>query len=232
MLQSPDRDISREGAPPMPDILLHATHISHHFDLELYRDVELKLERSQSAAILGRSGSGKSTLLHHCSTFLQPSEGNVMLLGKDIYRLKDPQLEKLRRYELGIIFQFHYLFKGMSAMENVEVATMLAGQEIDEALLEKLEIREVMGQKISELSGGQQQRVSIARVLSKKPRVIFADEPTGNLDKETANLVMDVLLDYIRTQEAGLLLVTHDEEMAKRCSDIYRLEDRRLEHIV
>ena len=216
----------------MSNTLLHATGISHHFDLELYRDVDLKLDTFQSAAILGRSGSGKSTLLHHCSTFLKPSEGKVMLLGKDIYTLKDPQLEQLRRYDLGIIFQFHYLFKGMSAMENIEVATMLAGQEIDETLLENLEIREVMEQKISELSGGQQQRVSIARVLSKKPKMIFADEPTGNLDKETANLVMDVLLDYVHTQEAALLLVTHDEEMARRCNDIYRLEDQRLEPVV
>ena len=211
--------------------LLHASNISHHFDLELYRDVEIRLDSSRSIAILGRSGSGKSTLLHHCSTFLKPSEGRVELFGKEVYALKDAQLEALRRYELGIIFQFHYLFKGMSARENIEVATLLAGSDIDEALLEKLEIEEVMSQKISELSGGQQQRVSVARVLSKKPRIIFADEPTGNLDKETANLVMDVLLDYVKQEETGLLLVTHDEEMAQRCNASYRLEDRRLEPI-
>jgi putative ABC transport system ATP-binding protein len=215
----------------MSETLLHATHISHHFDLELYRNVELKLVSSQSAAILGRSGSGKSTLLHHFSTFLKPAEGKVHLLGRDIYSLKNAQVEMLRRHELGIIFQFHYLFKGMSAMENIDVATMLGGVEIDESLLDRLEIREVMSQKISELSGGQQQRVSIARVLSKKPKVIFADEPTGNLDKETANLVMDVLLEYVREEKAGLLLVTHDEEMAKRCDESYRLEDQRLEKI-
>jgi len=215
----------------MSTTLLHATHISHHFDLELYRDVELTLKSSHSAAILGRSGSGKSTLLHHFSTFLKPSTGEVNLLGKEIYRLNDTQIEMLRRYELGIIFQFHYLFKGMSALENIEVATMLAGETIDEGLLDKLEITELMSQKISELSGGLQQRVSIARVLSKKPRVIFADEPTGNLDKETANLVMDVLLDYVHTEEAGLLLVTHDEEMAHRCDESYRLEDKKLERI-
>ena len=212
----------------MSDILLHATNISHHFDLELYRDIELKLNASCSTAILGRSGSGKSTLLHHCSTFLKPSEGKVMLLGEDIYALRNARIERLRRYDLGIIFQFHYLFKGMSAMENIEVATMLAGVEIDTLLLEKLEIEEVMKHKISELSGGQQQRVSIARVLSKKPRMIFADEPTGNLDKETAKLVMSVLLDYVRREKAGLLLVTHDEEMAALCDEKYRLENQRL----
>ena len=216
----------------MSDILLHATNISHHFDIELYHNAELQLNRSESIAILGRSGSGKSTFLHHCSTFLKPSEGKVKLLGEDVYSLRNAKVEKLRRYELGIIFQFHYLFKGMSARENVEVATMLAGQEIDEKLLEKLEIEDVMGQKISELSGGQQQRVSIARVLSKKPKLIFADEPTGNLDRETADLVMDVLLDYVRKEEAGLLLVTHDEEMAKRCDENYRLEEKKLERIL
>ena len=89
-----------------------------------------------------------------------------------------------------------------------------------------------MDQKIGELSGGQQQRVSIARVLSKKPRIIFADEPTGNLDKETAALVMDVLLDYIKEHDAGLLLVTHDEAMAGRCDSVYRLEDKILKEIV
>ena len=109
---------------------------------------------------------------------------------------------------------------------------MLSESPIEDALLEQLEIKELMGQKIGELSGGQQQRVSIARVLSKKPRIIFADEPTGNLDKETAALVMNVLLDYIRENDAGLLLVTHDESMALRCDTLYRLEDKVLKEVV
>ena len=103
---------------------------------------------------------------------------------------------------------------------------MLSGSTIEESLLEKLEIKDLMGQRIGELSGGQQQRVSIARVLSKKPRIIFADEPTGNLDKETAKLVMDVLLDYVKNNEASLLLVTHDEQMAGLCDTVYRLKDK------
>jgi putative ABC transport system ATP-binding protein len=166
--------------------------------------------------------------MHIASTFIKPDEGSVTLLGHDLYSLDEAAIESLRRYDIGIIFQFHYLFKGMSAMENIEVATMLSGEAIDEALLEKLEIKELMKQKIGELSGGQQQRVSIARVLSKKPRIIFADEPTGNLDAETADLVMDVLLDYVRETEAGLLLVTHDNAMAKRCDSVFRLEDKML----
>ncbi len=211
--------------------LLEAKGISHGFDTLLFSNVDFSLAPGHSAAIVGRSGSGKSTLLHIFSTFIQPNAGRVILLDQDIYALKENKVEALRRFDIGIIFQFHYLFKGMSAKENVEVATMLSGSEIEDALLEKLEIKELMGQKIGELSGGQQQRVSIARVLSKKPRIIFADEPTGNLDKETAELVMDVLLDYIRENGAGLVLVTHDESMSSRCEKQYRLEDKILKEV-
>lgn len=215
----------------MSKSLLKATGLSHSFDTLLFSNVNFTLIPAESAAIVGRSGSGKSTLLHIFSTFIKPDEGTVMLLNKDIYALKDAKVEAVRRFEIGIIFQFHYLFKGMSAMENIEVATMLSGSDIEDALLAKLEIKELMDQKIGELSGGQQQRVSIARVLSKKPRIIFADEPTGNLDKETAELVMDVLMDYIKETGAGLVLVTHDESMASRCDTLYRLEDKVLKEI-
>jgi len=210
----------------MSEPLLEATGISHSFDTLLFSNVNFSLNSQQSAAIVGRSGCGKSTLLHIFSTFLKPDKGNVILFSKDLYPQKDEDIEALRRYDIGIIFQFHYLFKGMSAMENVQVSTMLSTTEIEETLLEKLEIKELMDQKIGELSGGQQQRISIARVLSKKPRIIFADEPTGNLDNETAELVMDVLLDYTKETGAGLLLVTHDEGMAARCDSTYKLEDK------
>ena len=212
----------------MSQVLLEASEVSHGFEYTLFDEIEFVLKASESAAIIGRSGSGKSTLLHIFSTFLTPDAGSVKLLGRALYTLKEEELEMLRRYEIGIIFQFHYLFKGMSAMENIAVATMLSGQEIDVKLLEKLEIKELMGHKIGDLSGGQQQRVSIARVLSKKPRVIFADEPTGNLDKETATLVMDVLLSYVKENSAALLLVTHDREMAARCDRLYTLESKAL----
>lgn len=210
----------------MSQALLEATAVSHSFDTLLFANVDFSLLPHQSTAIIGRSGSGKSTLLHIFSTFIKPDEGSVKLFGKELSAQSDASIEALRRYDIGIIFQFHYLFKGMSAMDNVEVATMLSGEKIEEALLEKLEIKELMGQRIGELSGGQQQRVSIARVLSKKPRIIFADEPTGNLDKETAKLVMDVLLDYVKENESGLLLVTHDEEMAELCDRVFKLQDK------
>jgi len=212
----------------MSNALLKATDVSHGFDYPLFTHINFTLNPAESSAIVGRSGSGKSTLLHILSTFMKPNEGEVTLFGKDLYCLEEQSIEALRRYDIGIIFQFHYLFKGMSALDNINVATVLSSEEIDHSLLKKLEIDHLMDHKTSELSGGEQQRVSIARVLSKKPRVIFADEPTGNLDKETATLVMDVLLTYIQENEAGLVLVTHDEHLAARCNNIYKVEENSL----
>ena len=212
----------------MSNIILNATNISHTFDYPLFSNINLTLHEQESISIVGRSGSGKSTLLHIFSSFIKPNEGEVELLGKELYSLKEEQLEAVRRYDIGIVFQAHYLFKGMKAIENLEIATLLANETIDDKLLERLEIKELMEQKIGELSGGQQQRISIARVLSKKPKIIFADEPTGNLDKETAKLVMDVLLEYIKVENAAMILVTHDEEMAQLCNKSFRLENQSL----
>ncbi|WP_295421066.1 ABC transporter ATP-binding protein [Sulfurovum sp.] len=215
----------------MSHFLLEASNVSHSFDYPLFNHIDFKIAAKESVAIVGRSGSGKSTLLHIFSTFMKPIDGSVSLLEHDLYALSDGDIESLRRYDVGIIFQFHYLFKGMSALENIEVATMLSHEQIDDAILKKLEIDHLMNHKTSELSGGEQQRVSIARVLSKKPRIIFADEPTGNLDKETADLVMNVLIDYIKKTDGALVLVTHDESMAERCGKVYKLEDKMLKEI-
>ncbi len=212
----------------MSNIILNATNISHAFDYPLFSNINFSLSEKESISIVGRSGSGKSTLLHIFSSFIKPNQGEVKALEKELYNLNEDELEKIRRYDLGIVFQAHYLFKGMKAIENLEIATLLSNETIDEQLLERLEIKELMEQKIGELSGGQQQRVSIARVLSKKPKIIFADEPTGNLDKETAKLVMDVLLEYIDKENAAMILVTHDEEMAKLCNKNFRLENQKL----
>ncbi len=213
----------------MSKTLLKATDIAHKFDYQLFSDIDFEIKEKECKAILGRSGSGKSTLLHIFSTFIKPNIGEVELFNKNIYKLDEDEIESIRRYDLGIIFQAHYLFKGMTAIENLESATILSGESIDKNLIEKLEITENMSQKIGDLSGGQQQRVSIARVLSKKPKIIFADEPTGNLDRETANLVIRVLLEYVQENSAGMVLVTHDEAMARMCNKSYKLENRKLE---
>ena len=208
--------------------LLSAKNLSHSFDYELFNNVSLELNRNESIAIIGISGSGKSTLLHLLSTLLKPNEGTVSLLGEDVFSMKAKQLALLRRNELGLVFQSHYLFKGFSAYENLEVSEILAQEAIDNELLERLEIKHCIHQKVTELSGGQQQRVSIARVLTKKPTIIFADEPTGNLDNITAHEVMDLFFEYIKKHEAGMILVTHDEVLAHMCDKVYKLENKEL----
>ena len=211
--------------------LLSAQNLSHTFEYELFHDVSLELQAKESIAIIGVSGSGKSTLLHILSTLLIADKGSVSILGHDISTLKKSKLAKIKRDSLGLIFQSHYLFKGFSAYENLEVAAMLSEKKIDDELLERLKILEPINQKVTELSGGQQQRVSIARVLTKKPKIIFADEPTGNLDKETAHEVMKLFFEYIESEDAGMILVTHDEELAYMCKSVYRLEDKEFKKV-
>ncbi|EQL73319.1 ATP-binding cassette domain-containing protein [Helicobacter pylori] len=205
--------------------MIEAINISHAFEKPLYNGVNLHIKPKESLAILGVSGSGKSTLLSHLATMLKPDSGIVSLLEhQDIYALNSKKLLELRRLKVGIVFQSHYLFKGFSALENLQVASILAKQEINHSLLEQLGIAHTLKQGVGELSGGQQQRLSIARVLSKKPKIIIADEPTGNLDTTSANQVISMLQNYITEKEGALVLATHDENLAFTCSQVYRLE--------
>jgi putative ABC transport system ATP-binding protein len=208
--------------------LLEAKGIGHAFDYTLFENIDISIRPGESIAILGVSGSGKSTLLHILSTLLKPNEGEVRYNGERMYTQSDKKLLEIRRKEIGIIFQSHYLFKGFSAKENLEISSLISQKRIDPQLVKKLQIEDTMQKNVSVLSGGQQQRVSIARVLVKKPKLIFADEPTGNLDKATAYEVMDVMLDYIKEINGGMFIVTHDEKIAARCNTVYRLKEKRL----
>ncbi|MFT5659488.1 MAG: putative ABC transport system ATP-binding protein [Sulfurimonas sp.] len=211
--------------------LLSAKNLSHTFEYELFSNINLDLESRESIAIIGMSGSGKSTLLHILSSLLEPENGEVAIFSEDIYTMNKKKLSEIKRDSLGLVFQSHYLFKGFSAYENLEVAAILSDQSIDDELLNRLDIQECIQQKVTELSGGQQQRVSIARVLTKKPRIIFADEPTGNLDKKTANEVMKLFFEYCQKEDAGMILVTHDENLAHMCTHVYKLENKALNKI-
>lgn len=208
--------------------LLRGVNLTHAFEYTLFENINITLHNRGSIAILGVSGCGKSTMLHILSTLLKPNSGEVFYNEREIYSLSSDERLKIRRNDFGIIFQSHYLFKGFSAYENIELAAKLVNKKIDNEILDKLQISQILKQKIGELSGGQQQRVSIARVLHKNPNIIFADEPTGNLDKDTANDVFDVLFDYINNKDGGLILVTHDENLAQKCSSVYRLVDKKL----
>ena len=208
--------------------LIEAKDLGHAFDYTLFEEIDIAMHEGESIAILGISGSGKSTLLHILSTLLKPNTGKVIYHEQDMYALPDKKLLEIRRRDIGIIFQSHYLFKGFTTRENLEISSLISEQKIDPDLLHKLKIEDTVDKNIALLSGGQQQRVSIARVLVKKPKLIFADEPTGNLDRETAYEVIDVMLDYIRETQGGLFIVTHDEKIAARCTTVYRLKNRRL----
>ncbi len=213
------------------DLLLQANNISHKFDYELFNNITLSLKKQESIAIIGMSGSGKSTLLNILSSLLEPVSGQVLFENKEIYSLKQKKILDIRRKDFGIIFQAHYLFRGFSANENLDIATLLSGEELSQELLTDLKIDHVLNQGVGELSGGQQQRLSIARIMTKKPKIIFADEPTGNLDKDTANIVMDTLFNYIKNNDAGLILVTHESDLAYKCDKVYKLEDLILQEL-
>lgn len=212
-------------------LLLKAKQISHNFDYPLFSNINLELHEQESIAIIGTSGCGKSTLLNILGSLLTPNTGEVFYENKNIFALSQKEILNLRRDVFGIIFQAHYLFRGFSAMQNLQIAEFLSGNKIDNDILKALKIDNILYQGIGEISGGQQQRLSIARVLTKKPKIIFADEPTGNLDKETANEVMDVLFDYTLKEKAGMILVTHEEDLAFKCNKIFRLIDLGLERI-
>ena len=206
--------------------MLIANNLSHSFEgRELFSSLSLEIKPHSTTAIIGVSGSGKSTLLHILSTFLRPQNGSVSYNNIDLYSLSDKAILEIRRSEFAIIFQNHYLFRGFTAMDNLIVSKLLSNQEIDNDMIEKFKIDDILNMNIGKLSGGQQQRISIARAMTKKPKIIFADEPTGNLDKETANDVMNVIFEYIHKNSAALFLVTHDYNLANRCNNRYKLEN-------
>ena len=191
-------------------MILQAHHLTHRFEHLLYEDLTFSLRAGQSMAILGVSGSGKSSILNHLSTMLPPTSGTISLLAyPDIYSLSAHELLAIRRRDLGIIFQAHYLFRGFSTQENLAIAALLTDHPIDPALLRALQIEHLLSQSVGSLSGGQQQRVSIARVLSKKPKIIFADEPTGNLDDYSSDLIWSLLKSANQQLGITIVVVTH-----------------------
>ncbi|MCR2122504.1 ABC transporter ATP-binding protein [Campylobacter upsaliensis] len=204
--------------------LLRAENLSHSFEYPLFENLNLSLNAKDCIAVQGSSGCGKSTLLHILSSFLKPNSGIVLYQNQNLYDLNENKRLKIRRRDFGIIFQAHYLFKGFSALENIELASVLSKQDLDKELLKKLGIDMLLDQKIGKLSGGQQQRVSIARVLCKKPRIIFADEATGNLDFTNAQNVLRILMDYVKENDAALFFVTHDDTLASLCDKTYILK--------
>jgi lipoprotein-releasing system ATP-binding protein len=203
-------------------------------ELHVLRGVDLAVAPGEMAALVGPSGSGKSTLLHIAGLLERPDEGEVTIAGEAVGRLGDDQRSKLRRKALGFVYQYHHLLPEFSALENVIVPQMIAGRPKREArqhartLLETVGLAERLEHRPARLSGGEQQRVAIARALANGPIVLLADEPTGNLDPETAGRVFGMLREMVRQTRVAALIATHNLELARSMDRVLRLEQGRV----
>jgi len=215
-------DLAKSYGPP--SALVHAL-----------RGVSLEIRREEKIALLGKSGSGKSTLLNLLGGLDRPTSGRVEVAGRDLARLTGSGLARHRLHTVGMIFQSFNLIPSRTALENVELPMVFAGRSPKDRRAAAQQALEAVGlghrlqHRPAELSGGEHQRVAIARALVNQPRILLADEPTGNLDTATAREVMDLLMAHVRKHGTTLVLVTHDEELACECADrIVRLKDGQL----
>ena len=199
--------------------------------LDVLRGVNLDLPAGEVRALVGPSGAGKSTLLQIAGLLERPDSGEVFLAGQACSKLNDAARTRLRREKLGFVYQFHHLLPEFNALENVVLPQMLAGKSRTDAVERAQHLLQVLGvgdrasHRPARLSGGEQQRVAIARAMANGPAVMLADEPTGNLDEETADLVFSTLMQTIRDEGSALLVATHNPDLASRTDGIARLHN-------
>ena len=196
------------------------------------KNANLKINKGEFVAIIGPSGSGKSTFLHLVGGLERPSNGTIKVAGKDICCLSDKELARYRRQKVGFVFQQYNLIPVLNVKENIELPLQLDNKKIDkeyiEDLINLLGLKERKNHLPNQLSGGQQQRVAIARALSAKPSIILADEPTGNLDSKTTEEVMDLLKSSIKKYNQTLIIITHNENIARKADRIISIIDGEL----
>ena len=208
---------------------LNKIYGSGEAEVKALKNINLNIEQGEFVAIVGQSGSGKSKLLHLIGGVDIPSSGEVIIDGKNIYKLKEKELSILRRRKLGFIFQFFNLIPVLTAQENIEMPVLLDNEKIDKKymneLLRILGLEERKNNYPSQLSGGQQQRVSIGRALANKPSIILADEPTGNLDSKNSKEVLELLKYCAKKYNQTLILITHDINIAKSADRVITIED-------
>ncbi|AUX72004.1 putative ABC transporter ATP-binding protein YbbA [Erwinia pyrifoliae] len=202
--------------------------------LSILTGVELVVKPAETLALIGESGSGKSTLLGILAGLDDGSAGEVMMLGQPLHQMNEEQRAELRAQNVGFVFQSFMLVPTLNAQENVQLPALLRGEsdrqsrEQAAALLGQLGLGERLGHLPAQLSGGEQQRVALARAFNGRPALLFADEPTGNLDRKTGDRIVDLLFSMNRDHATTLILVTHDEQLAARCDRRLRLRDGKL----
>ncbi len=204
--------------------------------LEVLRGVDLRVEDGDFLALTGPSGAGKSTLLHILGGLDRPTKGKVYLDEDDIYKIHDRKRTEMRNEKIGFVFQFYHLLQEFTALENVILPGLInqgfSDKKILEAkgvqLLEKVDLKERMKHKPNQLSGGEQQRVAIARALMNDPKIILCDEPTGNLDSQSGENILQLLIMLSQSNKQAVVLVTHDQRIANRANKIVHMQDGKL----
>ena len=193
--------------------------------LQALRDVSVTIQKGEFVVVLGRSGSGKSTLLNILAGLDRPSEGKVYIDGTDIFNLGEEKRTLLRREKIGFVFQAYELLHSLTVTENIRLPELKADTDYVRELLDTLKIRQYEKCYPDQISGGEQQRTAIARALINHPPILFADEPTGNLDSKTERIVIDLLKKLAAKYETSILIVTHNEDLVKDADRVIRLED-------
>ncbi len=223
----------------MSETLIEATGLCKSYRdskrVDVLTDLNLRVAAGESIAVIGKSGVGKSTLLHVLGTLDQPTSGTVRFDGVDVFALKEREQAAFRNREIGFIFQFHHLLPDFSALENVMMPALIQGvnaataESRARAVLERVGLGQRLSHKPGELSGGEQQRVAVARAVAQSPRVILADEPTGNLDPATGAEVHGLLMELNHKQGITLVIVTHNEELSHLTDRTLQLREGRLD---